>query len=66
MAEYGRFATGAIKIENTVSELFKEAIKRGVWRGSVLSPTLFLIVMDEMLKEMHTNGAGVSIAGLYP
>ena len=31
----------------------------------MLSPTLFLMVMGEMLKEMSANGAGVSIAGLY-
>ena len=53
-------ATAAIEIENTVSELFQQ--ERGVRQGLVLSPTQFLMVMDEMLKE---NGAGVSIAGLY-
>ena len=34
-------------------------------QGSVLSPTLFLIVMDEMLKALSSAGDGVSIAGLY-
>ena len=43
-------ATAAIEIENTVSELFQQ--ERGVRQGSVLSPTLFLMVMDEMLKTM--------------
>ena len=56
-------AMAAIEIENTVSELFQQ--ERGVQQRSVLSPTLFLMVMDEMLKEMTANGAGVSIAGLY-
>ena len=56
-------ATAAIEIENTVSELFQQ--ERGVRQGSVLSPTLSLMVMDEMLKEMSANGAGVSIVGLY-
>ena len=42
-------ATAAIEIENTVSELFQQ--ERGVRQGSVLSPTLFLMVMDEMLKK---------------
>ena len=54
-------ATAATEIENTVSELFQQ--ERGV--RSVLSPTLFLMVMDEMLKEISAIGAGVSIAGLY-
>ena len=47
-------AMAAIEIENTVSELFQQ--ERGVRQGSILSPTLFLIVMDEILKEMHANG----------
>ena len=50
-------------IDNTLSELFQQG--RGVRQGSILSPTLFLTVIDEMLKEMCANGAGVSIAGLY-
>ena len=53
----------AAEIENTVSELFQQ--ERGVRQGSVLSPTLFLVVMDEMLKEMSVSGTGVSIADLY-
>ena len=56
-------AMATIEIENAVSELFHQ--ERGVRQGSVLSPTLFLMVMNEMLKEMSANGAGVSIAGLY-
>ena len=56
-------ATAAIEIENTVSELFQQ--ERGARQGLVLSPTPFLMVMDEMLKEMSANGAGVSIVGLY-
>ena len=48
------------EIENMVSELFQQ--ERGVRQGSVLSPTLFLMVMDEMLKEMSVSGTGVSIA----
>ena len=34
-------------------------------QGSILLPTLFLIVMDEMLRVMTTRNSGVSIAGLY-
>ena len=56
-------AMAAVEINNTVSQLFDQ--DRGVRQGSVLSLTLFLIVMDEMLREMSTSGNGVSIAGLY-
>ena len=41
-------ATATVEIENTVSELFQQ--ERGVRQESVLSLTLFLMVMDEMLK----------------
>ncbi len=53
----------AVEINNTESRLFEQ--DRGVRQGSVLSPTLFLIVIDEMLGEMSTTGAGVSVADLY-
>ena len=55
-------AMAGIEIDNTVSELFQQ--RRGVRQGSALLPTLFLTVMDEILREMCANGAGVSIAGL--
>ena len=50
----------AVEINNSASQLFEQERQ-----GSVLSPTPFLIVMDEMLREMSTSEVGVSIAGLY-
>ena len=41
------------------------SISRGVQQGSVLSPTLFLIVMDELLHSLRSNKSGISISNLY-
>ena len=35
-----------------------------VQQGSVLSPMLFLVVMDSLLHHLHTSGLGLSINGL--
>ena len=40
-------------------------MNRGVKQGSVLSPTLFLIVMDDILKRMRASNCGLSIRGVY-
>ena len=40
-------------------------LQRGVRQGSVLSPILFLLVMDPLLREMESLGLGASFAGLY-
>jgi len=55
--------SAAVEIDGSASHKF--ILGRGVRQGSVLSPTLFLIVMDEMLRVMTTMNSGVSIAGLY-
>ena len=40
-------------------------ICRGVRQGSVLSPTLFLAVMDILLKRLRESGHGLHVRGTY-
>ena len=40
-------------------------VNRGVKQGSILSPTLFLTVMDSLLKEMRKERHGLSISQTY-
>ena len=40
-------------------------ISRGVRQGSVLSPILFLLVMDPLLIELKSRSCGPSVCGLY-
>ena len=40
-------------------------IGRGVRQGSVLSPTLFSIVMDPLLTMLESSGLGLSVNNLY-
>ena len=40
-------------------------ILRGIQQGSVLSPTFFLVIMDELLHWLSEWGCGVSIFHLY-
>ena len=51
-----------VKHAGTLSHPFR--INRGVRQGSVLSPTLFLIVMDSLLRCLHASELGLSINGL--
>lgn len=44
-------SSARVKIQNTLSEPLR--VERGVRQGSVLSPTLFLIVMDELLNSIE-------------
>ena len=38
---------------------------RGVKQGSVLSPLLFLLVIDSLLVDLESSGTGALINGLY-
>ena len=40
-------------------------LERGVLQGSVLSPTLFLMVMDPLLRELEHHSAGPCLRDLY-
>ena len=40
-------------------------ISRGVRQGSVLSPVLFLLVMDPVLLELKSKKCGLNVCGLY-
>ena len=51
-----------VKLDNQFSECFP--VNRGVKQGSVLSPTLFIIVIDSLLKHLDTTGQGLCISGL--
>ena len=52
-----------VKVEDRLSNAFP--VQRGVRQGSVLSPTLFLLVMDPLLKKLETASLGLKINDLY-
>jgi exonuclease III len=56
-------AFSRVRLENSLSEPFP--LTRGVKQGSVLSPLLFLIVMDPLLHDLRYNGAGLSVCGSF-
>ena len=52
-----------VKLGNQLSKPFY--IRRGICQGSVLSPTLFNLVMDPLLTTLKSRGLGLSINGLF-
>ena len=52
-----------MKLEDRLSNAFP--IQRGVRQGSVLSPTLFLLVMDPLLKKLESASLGLKINDLF-
>ena len=56
-------STSRICINNQVSEPFTFA--GGVKQNLVLSPTLFMIVMDQLIKQLRENKPGLSVCQSY-
>ena len=53
----------SVRVNNVVSSPFY--VHRGVRQGSVLSPVLFLLVMDPTLLELQQKSCGLSVNGLF-
>ena len=51
-----------VKIGDQISARFP--LSRGVKQGSVLSPTLFNIVINSLLEHLKSTGQGISVSGL--
>ena len=52
-----------VKVDGMVSGRF--VVERGVKQGSVLSPSLFLLVMDPLLRQLQASGLGLSVNRYY-
>ena len=55
--------SGQIRIFNRLTKPF--TLHRGVRQGSVLSPMLFLLVIDSLLNKLEKANAGISVNGIY-
>ena len=52
-----------VRLGGELSDIF--FLRRGVKQGSVLSPLLFLLVIDSLLADLESSGIGVSIDKRY-
>ena len=52
-----------MQCDGALSNSFK--VERGMKQGSVLSLTLFLLVMDPLLKQLEVSGLGLSVNNFY-
>ena len=55
--------TSRVKHENTLSASFP--VGRGVKQGAVLSPSLFLVIMNSLLQRMRQLNIGDSLHGIF-
>ena len=55
--------TACVKVNGSLSQEY--VIKRGVRQGSVLSPSLFLLLIDSLLQTLKEANAGVNLEGIY-
>ncbi len=55
--------TSRVKLNNSLSASFP--ICRGVKQGSVLSPSLFLVIMNSLLQRMRRLNVGASLHGVF-
>ena len=55
--------TARLKVNDCLSRKF--IIERGVRQGSVLSPSLFLLLIDSLLHRLIEANVGVSLEGIY-
>ena len=51
-----------VRVNNQCSQSFP--IHRGVKQGSVLSPSLFIVVIDSLLSYLASSGLGLKVSGL--
>ena len=52
-----------VRVDGSLSSMF--TLQRGVLQGSVLSPVLFLLIMDPLLKSLQSKALGPSIGDTY-
>ena len=52
-----------VRVNGLLSSPF--TLERGVLQGSVLSPALFLLIMDPLLKSLQNKGLGPSVGRTY-